>query len=91
MSLVLVAVWGGICTVQAQRSDPPAAQDEFVPISELPDDEKLPAAPLLIAAYAVIWIAVFAYVWGIWRRIARVESELADLRRRLADGGMRRN
>ena len=43
------------------------AQDEFVPISELPADEKIPAAPLLIAAYAVVWIILAVYVWTLWR------------------------
>ena len=32
-----------------------------MPISELPADEKIPAAPLLIAAYAVMWIVLAVY------------------------------
>ena len=35
---------------------PRPAQDEFVPVDELPPQEQLPAAPLLIAAYSVAWI-----------------------------------
>ncbi len=60
-----------------------AAQDEFVPISELPADEKLPAAPLLIAAYAVVWIVVAVYVWTLWRRFLRAEQDLKTLASRL--------
>jgi CcmD family protein len=59
----------------------PAAQDEFVPIKDLPPDETLPAAPLLIGAYAFIWFAVMVYVWLLWRRMTAVDRELALLRR----------
>jgi CcmD family protein len=61
----------------------PAAQDEFVPISELPPDEKLPAAPLLIAAYAVVWIILAVYVWTLWRRFLRAERDVKALASRL--------
>ena len=61
----------------------PAAQDEFVPISELPADEKLPAAPLLIAAYAVVWIVLAVYVWTLWKRFWRAELDLKQLAGRL--------
>jgi CcmD family protein len=59
-------------------------QTEFVPVTELPASEQLPAAPLLIAAYAFVWIAVLAYLWLIWRRLAKVEQEIGDLSSRLA-------
>ena len=71
-------------SVAAQQQPPPkAAQDEFVPIDQLPPEERLPAAPLLIAAYAVAWVAIAGYLFSIWRRLARVEHELADVSRRL--------
>ncbi len=63
----------------------PAQQEEFVPIDELPPEDQLPAAPLLVAAYAVAWVAVFGYLWSIWRRLDRVERELADVARRTAN------
>ena len=71
-------VWGQ----QPQRP----AEDEFVPVTELPVEERLPAAPLLIAAYSVAWVAVAAYLFSIWRRVGRVERELADVTRRLQSG-----
>jgi CcmD family protein len=64
-------------------STAPPAQDEFVPISQLPPDDKLPAAPLLIAAYAVVWIILAVYVWTLWRRFLRVEQDLKSLASRL--------
>jgi CcmD family protein len=70
--------------VAAQPTRPPAAQEEFLPVSDA-NQEQLPAAPLVMAAYAVAWVAVFLYVWSIWRRLTRVEREVADVSRRLAE------
>jgi CcmD family protein len=63
-------------------AQPPAATDEFVPITELPPTEQLPAAPLVVAAYAFIWLAVLVYVTLLWRRLAAVQKDLDALRRR---------
>ena len=71
-------------TAQGQAQPPRrAAQDEFVPIDQLPPQEQLPAAPLLISAYSVAWVAVAGYLFSIWRRMARVEHELAEVSRRV--------
>lgn len=62
----------------------PAAQsapEGFEPVSKLPAVEQLPAAPLLIAAYAFIWLGMLAYVFMLWRRLATVDRELGALRR----------
>ena len=67
----------------------PAAQDGFVPIDELAPKEELPAAPLVMAAYIVAWLIPFVYVWSIWRRLNRVEAEIADVTRRIASGPKR--
>jgi CcmD family protein len=65
------------------RTAPPAAQDEYVPLSELPPDEQLPAVPLVFVAYGLIWLAVLVYVITIWRRQAAVQKELDALKRQL--------
>jgi CcmD family protein len=67
----------------------PPAQEGFVPLDQLPKQEQLPAARLVIAAYAVAWVLVFGYLWSIWSRLARVERELADVTRRVEAGGRR--
>lgn len=59
-------------------------QSEFVPVSELPASEQLPAAPLLIAAYAFVWLAFLSYAWITWRRVGKVEAELNALSNQLA-------
>ena len=57
-----------------------AAQDEYVPLDQLPESEKLPAAPFLTSAYAFSWVAIVVFVSMLWRRLARVEQELRHAR-----------
>jgi len=68
-----------------QPSQPPQRQDEFVPLSELPPEERLPSAPLLVAAYAFVWLALGGYVLSVARRLTSVQKEVerldADVRR----------
>jgi CcmD family protein len=68
-------------TAPALLAQPPQ-QNQYVPIDQLPPQETLPAAPLLIAAYIVVWLGLMTYLWWIWRRIGRVEAELQALQRR---------
>ncbi len=63
---------------------PPAAQEGFVPVSQLPPDDQLPAAPLLVAAYAFVWLAAMFYVWTVWRRLRKVEDDMHALEKRQA-------
>lgn len=79
---VLLAGGPALASVAAQQP-PKAAQDEFVPLNQLPPQEQLPAAPLLIAAYSVAWLAVAGYLFSIWRRLDRVDRDIADVGRRL--------
>jgi CcmD family protein len=57
----------------------PQRQDEFVPVSELPPTEQLPAAPLLVGAYVVVLVALFAYVLSVARRVGAVQQEVRRL------------
>ena len=82
--VVLCAVWaGGQTTFAAQP--PEAAQDEFVPMGDIPPEDQLPAAPLLVAAYSAVWAITIGYLWTIWRRLGTVERELSDVSRRIGD------
>lgn len=58
---------------------PPAGQSEFVPVDSVPLADQLPAAPLLVTAYAFVWLAVMVYLWSIWRRLNKVEDEMRAL------------
>jgi CcmD family protein len=45
--------------------------------------EQLPATPLVFGAYAAVWVALLIYILVLWRRLGRVERELADVTARL--------
>jgi CcmD family protein len=67
--------------VSAQNQSKPAPQDEFVPIEQLPQQEELPAAPIVVAAYSVVWVAFLVYVISLVKRVRRVETDLVALER----------
>lgn len=76
--LVFVIMLAGALPAAAQPQPP----KDFVPVDQAPQDEQIPAMPLIGAAYGFIWIGVFAYVWSIGRRLQRVETEIAELESR---------
>jgi CcmD family protein len=71
------------------QQPPQQPPDGFVPADSLKPQEQLPAAPLVIGAYAVAWVAVFGYLWSIWNRLGRVERDLAEVSRRQSTGDRR--
>jgi CcmD family protein len=73
----------------AQQPPTTAAQDGFVPVDESKPQEQLPAAPLVMAAYAVAWVAIFGYVWSLWARLSKVEREIVEVSRRVEAGSRR--
>jgi CcmD family protein len=79
-------MWIALCSIvllamPAAAFQPPG-QDAFVPAAPLSATEQLPAAPLLITAYAFVWVALMVYVWSIWRRLGQVEREMRVLEQR---------
>ncbi|HUF48719.1 MAG TPA: CcmD family protein [Vicinamibacterales bacterium] len=79
----VVAVALGLAVVAAVGVLAQEPQTQFVPADTLPQ-ETLPATPLVFAAYAFAWVALVGYVFALWRKIGRVERELADVRSALA-------
>jgi CcmD family protein len=67
--------------IPASAMQPPP-QSEFVPLSDIPEGEQIPAFTMLGTAYGFVWVALLGYVWSIARRLQKVESELADLESR---------
>ena len=65
---------------------PPRQQNEFVPMDQLPPAEQLPSAPLLVGAYAFVWIATMFYLWTVWRRLGKVERDIEALERKSRSG-----
>ena len=68
-------------TAFAQTS--PAGQGGFVPVDSVPLSDQLPAAPLLITAYAFVWLAVMMYLLSIWKRLNKVEDEMRALAQKM--------
>ena len=79
----LVVIWIAVTPAVAMfAQEPPGA---FEPVS--PDElgqEQLPAAPLVFAAYAFVWLALFVYVFVLWRRLTHLQREIADVTARLS-------
>lgn len=84
---LLTALATLLLTAAPAFAQPPSpGQDGFVPASELPPGQQLPAAPFLVGAYAFFLVLMMFYLWTIWRRINRVEREIQDLDRRIRRG-----
>jgi len=85
VALIAMAVlWLAAGLAMAQGS-PQEPADQFVPVKNLPSQEQLPAAALVMTAYAFVWAALLVYVWTIWRRLMKVEREMRDLTARLGE------
>ena len=82
--VVVGLLWIELGVAEATVGQP--AQDEFVPLEQVSPEDQLPAAPLLITGYAIIWILVLGYLWSIWRRMSAVEREIDGLLRRSSGG-----
>ena len=77
--VVLFAV--GLSAGPTLAFQPPTPQEGFVQVTEVPPSEQLPAAPLVIGAYAFFLVLMVAYVWSVGRRLNKVEKEMAALQR----------
>ena len=79
--LAVVVVMAGTAAAQGDK--------QWEAVAEVPASEQLPAAPLLVTAYAIVWLVPMGYLWAIWRRLDSVEREIKDLERRGAAGSPR--
>ncbi len=72
-------------TEARQAQQPPPQQEEFIPIDQLPPEDQLPAAPLLVGAYAFVLLMLFGYMFIMSRRLAVIQREVdrldSDLKR----------
>lgn len=71
-------------TLFAQQPTEPA-RDQYLPIDQLPPSERMPSAPFVIVAYALVWALAMFYLWMIWRRTGKLEDDLQALARRQKD------
>ncbi len=84
-ALLILALCCGLAGIGERRvyaaQPTPQAQEQFLPLDQLPPEDQLAAAPLLIAAYAVVWVLLLLYLWSIRRRLDGVQRELVEVRR----------
>jgi CcmD family protein len=78
MLLTLTLLLGPALTSAQTQPSP----DEFVPVSEIPPEEQIPAINLVAAAYAFVWVAMLGYVWSLGSRLKKAEDEIARLERK---------
>jgi hypothetical protein len=79
---LIVAVLGSVLAMTphyAAAQQPTEQQGEFVPAGDLPQREQVPAAPLLIGAYAFVMLALFGYVFSVSRRLGAIKADLGRL------------
>ena len=76
--MALIAIVLDATAISAQTG-----AQEFVPATDLAR-ESLPAGPLIYTAYAFVWVMLTVYVFLLWRRLGRVEREIADVAAKLS-------
>jgi CcmD family protein len=74
----VMAMWM-VSGLMLAAQQPTRQQEEFIPIDQLPPTDQLPAAPLLIGAYAFVLAVLFLYVYSLKRRLTTVQQELDRL------------
>ena len=79
---IVIALWSVVLASAPALAAQLPQQSEFVPVTELPASDQLPAAPYLIAAYVFVWLAGMLYVWTVWRRLNKVEADMRLLEQR---------
>jgi len=76
-----VALTCGLLAVSVGVRAQQGASDGFKPFDENAPRETLPAAPLVFVAYALAWVALAFYAFTLFRKVTKLETDLAQLRR----------
>jgi CcmD family protein len=83
LGVFLISFWLlGVSLLAQAPAQNPSDLSGFVPVTELPPGQQIPAAPYLLWAYGLIWVGVFFYAWSIWKRLGKVEQEMRALEQR---------
>ena len=87
-AFVLCALlWAGNALAQDSADEGTADRAQTFQAVEGAVKEDVPGGPLLVGAYALIWLAVFGYLVRLVRLQAHTEAEVARLEKALAEGG----
>ena len=80
VTLVIVSGLGQPVVDQAVLAQgQPKQQEAFTPIDQLPPQEQLPAAPLLVGAYVFVLLTLFGYMFMMSRRMTVIQREVDRL------------
>lgn len=79
LAVLVVLSAAAVTDVYAQPPAEPDPLEGFVSIDELPPQDQLPAAPLLVAAYSFVVVALFVYVLSVARRLTAVKQDIERL------------
>lgn len=81
VAVVVLALlcWGALPVATAAQPKQQTELEGFVRYDQLPQTEQIPAARLLIAAYAVVIVVLFLYVLSVARRLNTVQREVERL------------
>lgn len=69
----------GVHSATLLAQEQPKQQEEFTPIDQLPPQEQLPAAPLLVGAYVFVLLTLFGYMFMMSRRMTVIQREVDRL------------
>ena len=86
MVVLLLVLGPSVVPAAVHAQEPAEQQGAFVPAESLPQRERMPAAPLLISAYAFVLLALFAYVVSLSRRIGAVNADISRLESEIKRG-----
>jgi uncharacterized membrane protein YdbT with pleckstrin-like domain len=84
--LVVFVLASGLTPAISLYAQQPQQQDEFVPAESLPQREQMPAAPLLVGAYAFVLLALFVYILSVARRLGSVQADIGRLEHEIKRG-----
>lgn len=74
---ILVCFLAASATAAWAQQNP--ANEGFVPLSEVPAGEQIPAIVLVASAYGFVWVALVTYIWSLASRLKKVEREIGQL------------
>jgi hypothetical protein len=67
--------------VPAQTSSPDTRATSFQSVEGGPETHN--GSNLLVAAYAVLWVILMAWLFGLWRKQANLHAKIDDLEKTL--------
>lgn len=79
VAVILLSTVAAPALYAQQQPPQEEPQTEFLPLDQLPPQDQLPAAPLLVAGYAFVGVALFVYLLSLSRRLAAVKQDIERL------------